>query len=78
MANPAMTTSQKSTKVGFDSAAKSREQDFLNRWQFAREIYGIATIGPNEWSVRIAEDGSLKLIGSANGIPTSAAGLAAQ
>lgn len=30
-----------------------REDDHLNRWPLAREIYGIATTGPKDWSVRI-------------------------
>ena len=30
-----------------------REDDHLNRWPLAREIYGIATTGPRDWSVRI-------------------------
>ncbi len=38
---------------GFDAAVKCREDDYLNRWPFAREIYGIATTGPRDWSVRI-------------------------
>jgi hypothetical protein len=29
-----------------------REHDYLNRWPFAQEIYGIATTGPRDWSVR--------------------------
>jgi len=31
----------------------AREHDYLNRWPFAQEIYGIATTGPRGWSVRI-------------------------
>ena len=38
---------------GFDSVVKTPEQDFLKRWPFAREIYGIAATGPADWSVRI-------------------------
>ena len=38
---------------GFDAAVKRREDDYLNRWPLAREIYGIATTGPRDWSVRI-------------------------
>ena len=37
---------------GFDAAVTRREDDQLNRWPFAREIYGIAT-GPRDWSVRV-------------------------
>jgi hypothetical protein len=38
---------------GFDAAVAAREHDYLNRWPFAREIFGIATTGPKDWSVRI-------------------------
>jgi hypothetical protein len=38
---------------GFDAAVIRREDDYLNRWPLAREIYGIATTGPEDWSVRI-------------------------
>jgi hypothetical protein len=38
---------------GFDSAVSCREQDHLNRWPLAQEVYGIATTGPADWSVRI-------------------------
>ena len=38
---------------GFDAAVKRREDDYLNRWPFAREIFGIASTGPSDWSVRI-------------------------
>ena len=38
---------------GYDSAAHTRREDYLNRWPLAEEIYGIATTGPEEWSVRI-------------------------
>lgn len=38
---------------GHDAAISSREQDHLDRWPFAREIYGVATTGPKDWSVRI-------------------------
>ena len=31
---------------GFDAAISSRQEDYLNRWPLAREIYGIATTGP--------------------------------
>ena len=29
---------------GFDAAVGNREHDHLNRWPFAREIYGIASV----------------------------------
>lgn len=38
---------------GFDSARTAREEDHLNRWPFAREIYRVAVDGPRDWSVRI-------------------------
>ena len=38
---------------GFDAAVTQRDDDHLNRWPLAREIYGIATTGPRDWSVRI-------------------------
>src|SRR5436309_6846464 len=38
---------------GFDPASRRREDDHLNRWPLAHEIYGIATTGPADWSVRI-------------------------
>src|SRR6266568_1370917 len=40
-------------RPGFDSAIKTRAEDHLNRWPLALEIYGIATTGPADWSVRI-------------------------
>lgn len=40
-------------RQGYDSAVHGREDDHLNRWPFAKEIYGVATTGPREWSVRI-------------------------
>ncbi|MBI4027294.1 MAG: hypothetical protein HY360_20075 [Verrucomicrobia bacterium] len=39
--------------AGFDSAVERQKDDRLNRWPFAKEIYGIATTYPKEWSVRI-------------------------
>ena len=40
-------------KGGYDSARHTQEEDHLNRWPFAREIYRIAADGPRDWSVRI-------------------------
>src|SRR5688572_21717884 len=40
-------------RQGFDAAVQERAADHLNRWPFAREIYGIASKGPPDWSVRI-------------------------
>ena len=42
-----------SQRHGFDAAVVRRDDDHLNRWPFAREIYGIATTGPSDWSVRV-------------------------
>lgn len=38
---------------GHDAACISREDDHLNRWPLAKEIYRIAVDGPEEWSVRV-------------------------
>lgn len=38
---------------GPDAAVSSRERDHLGRWPLAQEIYGIATTGPAEWSIRV-------------------------
>ncbi len=32
--------------IGFDAAVRRREDDYLNRWPFAREIYQIAVTDP--------------------------------
>ncbi len=40
-------------RVGYDASCIRREQDHLNRWPLAKEIYRIAVDGPPEWSVRI-------------------------
>lgn len=42
-----------SPRRGYDSARHTQEEDHLNRWPFAREIYRIAADGPRDWSVRI-------------------------
>ncbi len=46
-------TSKQQSRGGYDSAVHGRADDHLNRWPFAKEIYGVATTGPREWSVRI-------------------------
>jgi KAP family P-loop domain len=38
---------------GFDAPGVDRDRDYLNRWPFAGEIYGIVKTSPAEWSVRI-------------------------
>jgi hypothetical protein len=44
---------QPEKRSGFDAPARRRDQDHLNRWPFAREIYMAAISGPKDWSVRI-------------------------
>jgi predicted KAP-like P-loop ATPase len=46
-------TARASHHHGFDAAVARHEDDYLNRWPLAREIYGIATTGPRDWSVRV-------------------------
>jgi hypothetical protein len=54
MKNPTGQVSEKDVAVtGYDHPLADRKGDFLNRWPLAREIYGIATTGPKDWSVRI-------------------------
>jgi predicted KAP-like P-loop ATPase len=45
------TTGQEPT--GFDAAVKRREDDHLNRWPLAQEIFGLVTTSPPAWSARI-------------------------
>lgn len=40
-------------RKGFDSAVTARDEDHLNRWPVAQEIFGIAKTCPEGWSVRI-------------------------
>jgi len=42
-----------SFKKGYDTAPSTKEEDLLNRWNFAREVYTIASRTPLDWSVRI-------------------------
>jgi hypothetical protein len=44
---------QRRTPCGFDAAVSRQEDDHLNRWPFALEVYRAATTGPREWSVRV-------------------------
>jgi predicted KAP-like P-loop ATPase len=46
-------SSKEPRHLGFDAAVRRREDDFLNRWPLAKEIYGIAITGPQDWSVRV-------------------------
>ncbi len=41
------------SRTGYDAARFGRDEDHLNRWPFAQEIYRIASSGPSDWSVRI-------------------------
>lgn len=43
---------------GYDAPPSTKEEDLLNRWGFAREIYTIASRTPLDWSVRIGIYGS--------------------
>jgi hypothetical protein len=45
--------SQTEIKKGFDAPKNKKEDDLLNRWRFAKEIYSIAKNTPEDWSVRI-------------------------
>ncbi|MCP5535817.1 MAG: hypothetical protein H7A51_06225 [Akkermansiaceae bacterium] len=40
-------------KQGYDAVCHTRDEDHLNRWPLAKEIYRIAVDGPEDWSVRI-------------------------
>jgi len=42
-----------SLRASFDDPISRREDDHLLRWNFAREIFHIATKSPSDWSVRI-------------------------
>lgn len=44
---------QETRGSGYDAARSARDEDHLNRWPFAQEIYRIASSGPRDWSVRI-------------------------
>jgi Cdc6-like AAA superfamily ATPase len=43
---------------GYDAPPSTKEEDLLNRWGFAREIYTVASRTPLDWSVRIGIYGS--------------------
>ncbi|WP_287130172.1 P-loop NTPase fold protein [Candidatus Cyanaurora vandensis] len=43
----------RTTTEGFDNPVARREEDFLDRWSFAREVFNIADTTPADWSVRI-------------------------
>jgi len=47
------THGDKRARDGFDSAVRVQGEDKLDRYKFARELYGVAVTGPAEWSVRI-------------------------
>jgi len=48
-----MNKSKNNERVGFDSPKFKNEEDLLNRWNFAQEIYDIVMNTPSDWSVRI-------------------------
>ncbi len=48
-----MTTENHHHASGYDAPVHRREDDLLDRYQLAREIFHIATKGPLEWSVRV-------------------------
>ena len=41
------------TTAGFDAPQLKRENDFLDRWRFAADLFTIVKDTPVEWSVRI-------------------------
>jgi len=53
MTHPEIKDQQETRGSGYDSARSARDEDHLNRWPFAQEIYRIASSGPRDWSVRI-------------------------
>ncbi|MCX6855582.1 MAG: P-loop NTPase fold protein [Verrucomicrobia bacterium] len=44
---------QSTQSPGFDSPVVRAEEDHLNRWPLASQIYNVASNGPADWSVRI-------------------------
>ena len=53
MTPPEIKDQQETRGSGYDAARSARDEDHLNRWPFAQEIYRIASSGPRDWSVRI-------------------------
>lgn len=53
-----MDAKSKDIAIGYDAPPSKKEDDLLNRWGFAREIYTIASRTPLDWSVRIGIYGS--------------------
>ena len=53
MTLPEIQDQQETRGSGYDAARSARDEDHLNRWPFAQEIYRIASSGPRDWSVRI-------------------------
>jgi hypothetical protein len=53
MTHPEIKDRQETRGSGYDAARSARDEDHLNRWPFAQEIYRIASSGPRDWSVRI-------------------------
>lgn len=50
---PATENKELPGSTGFDAPVSSREDDHLNRWPLARQVYSVAVDGPAEWSARI-------------------------
>ena len=40
-------------RPGYDSPARTREEDDLDRWRFASDIVETITTTPSDWSVRV-------------------------
>ncbi len=53
-----MDAKSKDIAKGYDAPPNTKEDDLLNRWGFAREIYTIVSRTPLDWSVRIGIYGS--------------------
>ena len=40
-------------KTGYDAPQHERRDDFLGRWRFAADVFGVAKETPKDWSVRL-------------------------
>lgn len=43
----------KSIISGYELPVKGREEDVLDRWRFATEVWGVLGKAPQNWSVRV-------------------------
>lgn len=50
---PTTSNDEPARGAGFDAPVTSRDQDHLNRWPLARQIYSVAVDGPEDWSARV-------------------------